>query len=210
MNSIERIRCDGRKDDRHFNPSRPARDRCRICPRSDRLARAPSEVKHAAPRRRRWDLYLKTRKRWWWWTALVGAVGHILVVALTYWWALGWMSARARCLVQVQNGVAVVWSLGRSRRAPTIRPWYGELRYTRTGGTGDWIRAPRIISDPAGRWRVVFPLHLPLLALLAVVGWPYLPSIVKRRRRKAGLCVACAYDLTGNESDVCPECGEAT
>ncbi len=27
------------------------------------------------------------------------------------------------------------------------------------------------------------------------------------RRRKRGLCVRCGYNLTGNESGVCPECG---
>jgi len=27
-------------------------------------------------------------------------------------------------------------------------------------------------------------------------------------RRKAGLCVRCSYDLTGNTSGICPECGE--
>ncbi len=27
------------------------------------------------------------------------------------------------------------------------------------------------------------------------------------RRRKRGACVACGYDLTGNVSGVCPECG---
>ncbi len=26
-------------------------------------------------------------------------------------------------------------------------------------------------------------------------------------RRECGLCVACGYDLTGNTSGVCPECG---
>jgi len=27
------------------------------------------------------------------------------------------------------------------------------------------------------------------------------------RRRRRGLCITCGYDLTGNESGVCPECG---
>ena len=31
----------------------------------------------------------------------------------------------------------------------------------------------------------------------------------RRRRMQARLCVKCGYDLTGNESGVCPECGEA-
>jgi len=31
-----------------------------------------------------------------------------------------------------------------------------------------------------------------------------------RMRRAKGLCRNCGYDLTGNVSGVCPECGEAT
>jgi hypothetical protein len=29
------------------------------------------------------------------------------------------------------------------------------------------------------------------------------------RRRANGICIRCAYDLTGNTSGVCPECGTA-
>jgi len=29
----------------------------------------------------------------------------------------------------------------------------------------------------------------------------------RHRRRKRGLCVKCAYNLTGNVSGTCPECG---
>ncbi|UCE61529.1 MAG: hypothetical protein JSU63_07220 [Phycisphaerales bacterium] len=32
----------------------------------------------------------------------------------------------------------------------------------------------------------------------------------RRRRRRKGLCTSCSYDLTGNMSGVCPECGEET
>ena len=31
----------------------------------------------------------------------------------------------------------------------------------------------------------------------------------RRRRRNPGLCTACGYDLTGNVSGTCPECGTA-
>ena len=37
------------------------------------------------------------------------------------------------------------------------------------------------------------------------------PRTLMRReskRREQGLCLACGYDLTGNLSGVCPECGE--
>ena len=32
----------------------------------------------------------------------------------------------------------------------------------------------------------------------------------RRRRRRRGFCLKCGYDLTGNESGVCPECGAGT
>ncbi len=30
------------------------------------------------------------------------------------------------------------------------------------------------------------------------------------RRRRRGECIGCGYNLTGNESGMCPECGETT
>ena len=34
------------------------------------------------------------------------------------------------------------------------------------------------------------------------------PVHVEHRRRKKGLCINCGYNLTGNLSGICPECGE--
>ena len=51
------------------------------------------------------------------------------------------------------------------------------------------------------------------LALLAGVTPPLIRDLNTRlrdRRRTAGLCPSCSYDLTGNVSGVCPECGKAT
>lgn len=45
---------------------------------------------------------------------------------------------------------------------------------------------------------------LPFLLLRA-----YLRRRAARQRAKAGHCRTCAYDLTGNVSGVCPECGSA-
>ena len=54
------------------------------------------------------------------------------------------------------------------------------------------------------------PLWAPL-ALLAV--YPTITVIrgpLRRyRRRRKGLCLKCGYNLSGNISGVCPECGEA-
>lgn len=54
-------------------------------------------------------------------------------------------------------------------------------------------------------------LHFAPLMLLATI---VTIVVVRRplrqyRRHKRGLCLKCSYDLTGNESGVCPECGKA-
>ena len=54
------------------------------------------------------------------------------------------------------------------------------------------------------------PLWAPT-AVFAIAPVAWVPLALRRRRtnrrRAAGLCTACAYNLTGNTSAVCPECG---
>lgn len=57
---------------------------------------------------------------------------------------------------------------------------------------------------------VIMPLWVIAGALMA---WPAVVLFVtrlRRRMRMAGLCRACGYDLTGNVSGTCPECGVKT
>ena len=58
-----------------------------------------------------------------------------------------------------------------------------------------------IITVPFLLIALLFGLY-PLVALLR-------GPVRRWSRRQKGLCVTCAYDLTGNESGVCPECGKA-
>ena len=56
-------------------------------------------------------------------------------------------------------------------------------------------------------------LIVPVWLLVALFGsYPMLAFIRgphrRYRRRKKGLCLKCGYNLTGNVSGVCPECGE--
>lgn len=59
---------------------------------------------------------------------------------------------------------------------------------------------------------LVYSLHLPLWALFGIL--LIYPTVALTcgplrawRRRNRGLCVKCGYDLTGNTSGICPECG---
>ena len=59
-------------------------------------------------------------------------------------------------------------------------------------------------------YALVIPLWFLLCAFLVVPvcrAGSYARRIVSARRKAAGLCAACGYDLTGNVSGVCPECG---
>lgn len=47
---------------------------------------------------------------------------------------------------------------------------------------------------------------VPGVAAAAMIGAPFL--VLRRRAPTAGHCTQCSYDLTGNTSGRCPECGE--
>lgn len=59
------------------------------------------------------------------------------------------------------------------------------------------------------RWRVVAFAAPHWLAAAFGAALPLVRIIRHRRRPAPGYCPACGYDLTGNISGVCPECGTA-
>jgi hypothetical protein len=77
-------------------------------------------------------------------------------------------------------------------------PWYGPIRSTN-----------RTLHPGVSGWYIRSPFWLP--AVLFVV--PLVPILLRglrrRHRLRRGLCEKCGYDLTGNISGVCPECGAA-
>lgn len=62
-------------------------------------------------------------------------------------------------------------------------------------------------GDVLGYTDVVIPFWL-LLVLLTLLSLA-LSFWKKHKRRKRGLCVKCGYDLRGNNTGACPECGKA-
>jgi len=70
------------------------------------------------------------------------------------------------------------------------------------------IRGTMLPSGPV--WGLWLPLWIPFVAFIAYPTVAFLRGPARRwRRRRAGRCIRCGYDLTGNESGVCPECGQA-
>ena len=65
---------------------------------------------------------------------------------------------------------------------------------------------PRFETFPG--WKGVSRLTLPLAIPYVIVATPTLFAWFRRKYRR-GHCQQCGYDLTGNESGVCPECGSA-
>ena len=52
-------------------------------------------------------------------------------------------------------------------------------------------------------------LYVPVWLLVVATGFPTAILWRRKRRPKAGFCKTCKYDLTGNISGTCPECGTA-
>lgn len=74
-------------------------------------------------------------------------------------------------------------------------PWT-EFAYTFLG-----FRLPGKVRKPFGGVRI------PVWLLVVAVGLPTAFLWWRDRRREPGHCQECDYDLTGNESGVCSECG---
>jgi len=76
-------------------------------------------------------------------------------------------------------------------------------RGTRPRHTGP---PPAAVVGPVwGRiWTVIVPLWLPLLLCAVPAAWLWW----RDRSFSPGHCRSCGYDLTGNVSGICPECGK--
>ena len=89
-------------------------------------------------------------------------------------------------------------------RLPGLAPRYMHFVAKPIMPRGPWFPWFESIVTKDGWNMIVIPLWLPLacVTLLTVVLFTR-----NRAQRIDGLCRKCGYDLTGNESGVCPECG---
>jgi hypothetical protein len=133
-------------------------------------------------------------------TAAAGAVG--LVLALTV--ALLVITA---CGLKGQAELAGHHLDLEITGGPPVGAFVGRLASAR-----NWhVRGLDIDFDrwTSGGWSLSADVSLRLLAAASAIGVAVLTLLARRLRRRAeaGHCPACGYDLTGNVSGVCPECG---
>lgn len=75
---------------------------------------------------------------------------------------------------------------------------------------GDSAFLLRHTNTPHRQVVLRFPLWVPFCLFSGPPAIAFIRGPLRRwRRRRKGYCVKCGYDLTGNVSGVCPECGEA-
>ena len=162
----------------------------------------------------------------------LGAVGTGVVGATTFfmplWWV--WKSKPASLAVYVGDGVV-------ETRYRTIKPgktipfgrrggragfawetrhdintwdsWMRGGRYLRVGKYD--AKPPDAVFIPASfryEYRLRIPLWGPFVAFSLIPAATVVTGrLIRHRRKRRGVCVKCRYDLTGNVSGVCPECG---
>lgn len=109
--------------------------------------------------------------------------------------------------VYLKDGVCGLEVLSMPTMTASRTEFRNPLRYNPTPHQASlWLS-----SEQKGPYRttwIVFPFWLPTGLLTCVGTIPVARGPVRRRwRRFRGCCESCGYDLTGNRSGRCPECG---
>jgi hypothetical protein len=113
---------------------------------------------------------------------------------------LTWVSPGQKFVVQTYAGlVCVGWPEREPWHPIAPRPGWDVFR-TETR----LLWRPHTMVDGYGLRFVSVPLWIPLFACLLGAVWLHR---IKRRGMPGPTCANCEYDLTGNVSGVCPECG---
>ena len=151
-------------------------------------------------------------------TLIALAVGLLVIGAAwipTYWWEFSFQDSSQRYEWFVVQGNLHINRFPPNFVASKIAPmglWVGGFRVTRARLFQPLFSLPHFHRAGSSHWYLEFPLYLPFLVLAtSLAALCVYPRLTRRRwRRKHGLCVSCGYDLTGNVSGRCPECGETT
>jgi hypothetical protein len=116
----------------------------------------------------------------------------------------------------------VLW-IHRTRRANTSLDLVGSFAFESSpgrvfiapeGGAPEFKGCDRTVAG--SEWEMAFPdwclLAPPLIIALPLCFpvWRHRFRQRRNRQRAETACLSCGYDLTGNQSGICPECGQTT
>ena len=135
-------------------------------------------------------------------SATAGCVLLLIVDVASVWWSVSWTSQPQDRLVIVFAGQIAVLS------GTNLINIYDPGWYVYRLSTPDirWWPTIWIPNPPAGPTiSVGIPLWIPLVVVAIPTGLLWRRE---RKRPRPGHCRSCGYNLTGNVSGVCPECGE--
>ena len=116
--------------------------------------------------------------------------------------AVGWGASYASPGFSLGNRASVMWSHGVFRLVADWRPSSQDVHFIPPVGGEYW-------PFMSAKGRIVY-VASPFWALLAATSLPtVLLWWLDPPRHPPAHCQSCGYDLTGNVSGVCPECGTA-
>jgi hypothetical protein len=133
------------------------------------------------------------------WVGLVGCVVLTAAWGITLFCTFGYMGSSTAAWFQYDGAVVVAYYA----QTAEVRP--GWFAFDDRPPDPDQLWLPRRVAG-AGRDYFAIPVWMPIL-LLAL---PTATLWYRDRRPPKGHCQNCGYNLTGNVSGRCPECGEPT
>ncbi len=149
--------------------------------------------------------------------------GGVTLCALLFalWLASGWwgfIAERQETMDQLNYGPLLRFTIGQGRAGIFLRPmaatlyerkWFFDCSLLSYFEGWNWLPVLQRTPRPNTTTTLVFvPLWFPFLLIALPTGFLFWSD--RHKRTRVGHCAKCGYDLTGNTSGKCPECGATT
>ena len=109
--------------------------------------------------------------------------------------------------IYLRDGICSLHLLNMPTKTGTRSEFHASLQRNPAPGDRSFLLSSRKFGSYRRTW-LVFPLWLSTAALALICAFPVAQGPLRRQyRMRRGLCLHCGYDLTGNLSGRCPECG---